>query len=170
MTSFALFLVRRLLGIVVLVWAVTLAAFGLFRAGGASPASRVQIDTQLGQGEPAAWQYFHYVLRLLHGNLGESLTVGLSVNTVLWRALPPTLSLMIGGMVLWLAEHGPGGATGHVRYILGTGGSGPGSALARPAPSERPSSQASSSASVPLIGPASAAAPLSWNERPVSVA
>jgi peptide/nickel transport system permease protein len=101
-TSFALFLVRRLLGIVVLVWAVTLAAFGLFRAGGASPASRVQIDTQLGQGEPAAWQYFHYVLRLLHGNLGESLTVGLSVNTVLWRALPPTLSLMIGGMVLWL--------------------------------------------------------------------
>jgi peptide/nickel transport system permease protein len=62
----------------------------------------VQIDTQLGQGEPAGWQYFHYVLRLLHGNLGESLTVGLSVNTVLWRALPPTLSLMIGGMVLWL--------------------------------------------------------------------
>jgi peptide/nickel transport system permease protein len=26
----------------------------------------------------------------------------LSVNTLLWRALPPTLSLMIGGMILWL--------------------------------------------------------------------
>jgi peptide/nickel transport system permease protein len=39
---------------------------------------------------------------LLHGNFGESLTVGLPVSTVLWRALPPTLSLMIGGMVLWL--------------------------------------------------------------------
>jgi peptide/nickel transport system permease protein len=101
-TSFALFLVRRLLGIVVLVWAVTLAAFGLFRAGGASPASDTQINAQLGQGEPAAWQYFHYLLLLLHGNLGESLTVGLSVNTILWRALPPTLSLMIGGMALWL--------------------------------------------------------------------
>ncbi len=39
---------------------------------------------------------------MLHGNFGESLTVGLPVSTVLWRALPPTLSLMIGGMVLWL--------------------------------------------------------------------
>jgi peptide/nickel transport system permease protein len=39
---------------------------------------------------------------LLHGNLGDSLTLGLSVNTLLRRALPPTLSLMIGGMILWL--------------------------------------------------------------------
>jgi peptide/nickel transport system permease protein len=101
-TSFALFLVRRLLGIVVVVWAVTLAAFGLFRAGVPSPSVQAQINQQLGLGEPATWQYFHYLLRLLHGNLGETLTVGLSVNTVLWRALPPTLSLMIGGMILWL--------------------------------------------------------------------
>jgi peptide/nickel transport system permease protein len=100
-TSFALFVVRRLLGIVALVWAVTLAAFVLFRMV-PSPAAEAQINQQLGLGEPAAWQYVHYLLRLLHGNLGESLTVGLSVNTLLWRALPPTLSLMIGGMVLWL--------------------------------------------------------------------
>jgi peptide/nickel transport system permease protein len=101
--GFVLFLFRRLLGIAVLVWAVTLAAFGLFRVGVPSPATTAQINAQLGQGESASWQYFHYLLRLLHGNLGESLTVGLSVNTLLWRALPPTLSLMIGGMVLWLA-------------------------------------------------------------------
>jgi peptide/nickel transport system permease protein len=101
-TSFALFLTRRLLGIAVLVWVVTLAAFGLFRAGVPSPAADAQINAQLGPGEPATWQYFHYLLRLLHGNLGESLTVGLPVSTVLWRALPPTLSLMIGGMILWL--------------------------------------------------------------------
>jgi len=49
---------------------------------------------------------------LLHGNLGESLTVGLSVNTVLRRALPPTLSLMIGGMVLWLVSGITVGAIG----------------------------------------------------------
>lgn len=101
MVSFALFLFRRLLGIVVLVWVVTLAAFGLFRLV-PSPATYVQINAQVGPGEPAAWQYFHYLLRLLHGNFGESLTVGLPVSTVLWRALPPTLSLMIGGTVLWL--------------------------------------------------------------------
>lgn len=102
MTSFALFLLRRLLGIAILVWAVTLAAFGLFRVGVPSPAADAQINAQLGLGEPASWQYLHYLLRLLHGNLGETLTVGLSVDTLLWRGLPPTLSLMIGGMILWL--------------------------------------------------------------------
>jgi peptide/nickel transport system permease protein len=101
-TGFALFLIRRLLGIVILVWLVTLAAFGLFRLGVPSELADVQIDAQLGRGEPASWQYAHYLLRLLHGDLGQSLTVGLSVDTVLWRALPPTLSLLIGGMLLWL--------------------------------------------------------------------
>ncbi len=103
MTRFALFLVRRLLGIAVLVWAVTLTAFGLMRVGVPSPSTDAQINAQLGAGEPASWQYFHYLLRLLHGNLGDSLTVGLPVSTVLWRALPPTLSLIVGGMIVWLA-------------------------------------------------------------------
>ena len=102
-TSFALFMLRRLLGIVVLVWVVTLAAFVLFRLGVPSQLADTQINAQLGRGAPASWQYAHYLLRLLHGNLGQSLVVGLSVNTVLWRALPPTLSLLIGGLLLWLA-------------------------------------------------------------------
>jgi len=86
----------------VLVWVVTLAAFALFRIAVPSGLADVQINAQLGQGEPAWWQYTHYLLRLLHGNLGQSLTVGVSVDQLLWRALPPTLSLVIGGMVLWL--------------------------------------------------------------------
>ncbi len=100
--SFALFLLRRLLAIVVLVWAVTLAAFGLFRVGVKSPATTAQINAQLGAGEPAPVQYLHYLLRLLHGNLGQTLTVGVPVDNLLSQALPPTLSLIIGGMVLWL--------------------------------------------------------------------
>jgi peptide/nickel transport system permease protein len=102
MKAFMLVLFRRLLGIAVLVWAVTLAAFALYRAGLATPAVNADINAQLGQGEPATWQYAHYIARLLHGNFGQSQTVGLSVNTVLWRALPPTVSLMIGAMILWL--------------------------------------------------------------------
>ena len=102
MVGFALFLARRLLGIAVLVWVTTLVAFGLFRLGVPSQLADGQIDAQLGQGEPASWQYAHYLLRLLHGNLGGSITVGLPVDTVLSRALPPTLSLMIGGILLWL--------------------------------------------------------------------
>lgn len=113
--SFALFLLRRLLGIAVLVWVVTLAAFGLFRAGVPSPVVTAQLNVQLGRGEPASWQYLHYLLRLLHGNLGQSLTVGLPVNTVLWRALPPTLSLMTGGMILWLVMGVLAGAVSALR-------------------------------------------------------
>ena len=102
MVGFAVFLVRRLLGIAVLVWLTTLVAFGLFRLGVPSQLADGQIDAQLGPGEPASWQYVHYLLRLLHGNLGGSITVGLPVDTVLARALPPTLSLIIGGILLWL--------------------------------------------------------------------
>jgi peptide/nickel transport system permease protein len=103
MASFALFVVRRLLGIAALVWLSTLAAFGLFHAGVPNRAADAQINAQLGPGQPVTWQYLHYLGRLLHGDLGQSLIQGLSVNALLWRALPPTLSLMIGGLVLWLA-------------------------------------------------------------------
>lgn len=100
---FALFLVRRLLAIVVLTWVTTLAAFGLFRVGVENPATTAQVNAQLGVGEPASVQYLHYLLRLLHGDLGQTLIVGVSVDHLLAQALPPTLSLIVGGMVLWLA-------------------------------------------------------------------
>ncbi len=102
MAGFARFLLRRLLGIIVLVWATTVAAFVLLRVGPPSPGMEAEISQQLGAGQSATWQYVHYLQRLLHGNLGVSLTVGLPVDTVLREALPPTLSLMIGGTVLWL--------------------------------------------------------------------
>jgi peptide/nickel transport system permease protein len=100
--SFALFLLRRLIAIVILAWVITLAAFWLFRVGVESPATTAQINSQLGAGEPAPVQYLRYLLRLLHGNLGQTLTVGVSVGNLLSQALAPTLSLIIGGMVLWL--------------------------------------------------------------------
>jgi peptide/nickel transport system permease protein len=101
--GFALFLGRRLLGIAVLAWAVTVVAFAIFRVAVVGELADVEINAQLGAGEPAWVQYFHYLLHLLHGNLGATETVGLSVDELLWRALPPTLSLVIGGMALWLA-------------------------------------------------------------------
>lgn len=99
---FALFLIRRLLAIVVLALAVTAAAFTLFRVAGLRPATIVQINTQLGQGEPAPVQYLHYIQRMLHGNLGQTMVIGLPVDTALRQALPATLSLIVGGMILWL--------------------------------------------------------------------
>jgi peptide/nickel transport system permease protein len=99
---FALFLIRRLVAIAVLALAVTAAAFTLFRVAGLRPATVAQINGQLGPGEPAAVQYLHYVQNLLHGDLGQTMVIGLPVDTALRQALPATLSLIIGGMVVWL--------------------------------------------------------------------
>jgi peptide/nickel transport system permease protein len=100
--ALARFLLRRLLGIAVLAWAATAATFALLRVGIPNPGIDAAISRQLGPGQPAVWQYFHYLQHLLHGNLGQSLVQPVSVNTILGQAIPPTLSLMAGGMVLWL--------------------------------------------------------------------
>ncbi|HKR71159.1 MAG TPA: ABC transporter permease [Streptosporangiaceae bacterium] len=98
---FAFFLIRRLLAIVVLALAVTAAAFTLFRVAGLRPATIAQINAQLGPGDPAT-QYLRYLQMLLHGDLGQTMVIGLPVNTALHQGLPATLSLIIGGMILWL--------------------------------------------------------------------
>lgn len=112
---FGLFLLKRLLATAVLAWLVTLGAFAFFQIGVESPATTAQIKAQLGAGEPTPVQYLHYLQRLLHGNFGQSLSVGLPVSHVLWQALPPTLSLMIGGMVLWLVIGTLAGIVGALR-------------------------------------------------------
>ena len=115
MAGFGRFLLRRLLGIIVLVWATTVAAFVLLRVGPPSRAMEAQISQQLGAGQPASWQYVHYLQRLLHGNLGVSLSEGVSVDSIVHNALPPTLSLMVGGTVLWLAAGMLAGAVSALR-------------------------------------------------------
>jgi peptide/nickel transport system permease protein len=115
MTGLTVFLLKRLTGIAVIAWAASLATFVLFRAGVPNPVIDAQISRQLGPGQPVTWQYVHYLGRLLHGNLGESLTLPVSVDTLLREALPPTVSLMIGGMVLWLAVGILAGTVGALR-------------------------------------------------------
>jgi peptide/nickel transport system permease protein len=47
-------------------------------------------------------QYWHFLDRLLHGNLGYSFFTQQSVNTMIGQDLPPTASLVVGGVILWL--------------------------------------------------------------------
>ena len=100
-------------GIVVL-WAVSLGAFLLFftrpalsvarQMAGKEPtaAELQQITRQLGLNQPIVVQYWHFLDRLLHGNLGYSYANGESVNTILAQDLPRTASVVVGGVVLWL--------------------------------------------------------------------
>ncbi len=108
------FLIRRILTGLVVLWLVATAAFLLFFARptatvarqlagrAATPQVLAGVTRNLGLDQPITVQYWHFLDHLLHGNLGFSYYTGESVNTMLRQDLPPTASLVIGGMILWL--------------------------------------------------------------------
>src|SRR5579859_1095867 len=111
--AFLTFLIRRLLLGIIVMWFVTVATFLLFFVAPQDPARLLAgknptpqtiaaINARLGLNQPLIVQYGHYVDRLVHGNLGTSFVNGSSVNTILKQDLPPTLSLLVGGVILWL--------------------------------------------------------------------
>jgi peptide/nickel transport system permease protein len=108
------FLIRRILTGIVVIWLVATGAFFLFFARpvntvarqlaghAATPQVINTVINNLGLNQPIMVQYWHYIDNLLHGNLGYSYFNQESVNTMLKQDLPPTISLVIGGLVLWL--------------------------------------------------------------------
>ena len=68
----------------------------------ATPQVIQEVITNLGLNQPIMTQYWHFINGLLHGNLGYSYFNQESVNTMLKQDLPPTLSLVVGGVVIWL--------------------------------------------------------------------
>ncbi len=108
------FLIRRILTGIVVLWLVASAAFLLFFARPvatvarqlagreATPAVINQVIKDLGLNDPIAVQYWHFIDRLLHGNLGHSYFTQESVNTMIKQDLPPTVSVVVGGVILWL--------------------------------------------------------------------
>jgi peptide/nickel transport system permease protein len=112
--TIARFLIRRILTGIVVLWLVATATFLLFFARPvatvarqlagreATPAVINQVIKELGLNQPIAVQYWHYLDNLLHGNLGYSYFTQESVNTMVKQDLPPTASVVIGGLILWL--------------------------------------------------------------------
>jgi peptide/nickel transport system permease protein len=108
------FMIRRIIGGIVVVWLVATAAFLLFFARpvdivahqlagrAATPDVINEVIRNLGLNQPIAVQYWHFLDNLVHGNLGFSYYTGESVNTMLKQDLPPTGSLVLGGVILWL--------------------------------------------------------------------
>jgi len=108
------YLIRRLLTGLVVVWLVATLTFFLFFARpvytvarqvaghAATPQVIQEAINNLGLNQPIMTQYWHFLNQLVHGNLGYSFYTGESVNTMLKQDLPPTISLVIGAMVLWL--------------------------------------------------------------------
>jgi peptide/nickel transport system permease protein len=108
------FLVRRILTGIVVVWLVATGAFFLFFARpvatvahqlaghAATPQVINEVIANLGLNQPIMVQYWHFLDGLLHGNLGFSYYNQEPVTTMLKQDLPPTISLVIGGVILWL--------------------------------------------------------------------
>lgn len=108
------FLIRRALTGIVVLWAVASGTFFLFFARPvqtvahqlagrtATPAVIQNVINQLGLNQPIMTQYWHFLGRLVHGNLGYSFFTQQSVNTMIKQDLPPTASLVVGGVILWL--------------------------------------------------------------------
>jgi peptide/nickel transport system permease protein len=108
------FLIRRVVAGIIVLWVVSLGTFLLFftrpalsvarsMAGKEPTAAQLhQITRQLGLDQPITSQYWHFLVRLLHGNLGYSYANSEPVTTILSQDLPRTASVVVGGVVLWL--------------------------------------------------------------------
>jgi peptide/nickel transport system permease protein len=104
------FVVRRLLWAVLLVFVVTLITFVMFfvlpsnsrnvkrNELGFEPALPTQFNVRGSFPE----QYGHFLSEIVHGSLGRSTRSREPVSTVIRRTLPVTVSLLAGGTVFWL--------------------------------------------------------------------
>jgi peptide/nickel transport system permease protein len=109
------FLIRRILSGIVVLWLVATLAFFLFFArnpaivaralGGRAASSAVlaEITRRLGLNQPILTQYWHFLDRTVHFNLGVSyFSGGEPVSTIVSQDIPRTASVLVGGVVLWL--------------------------------------------------------------------
>lgn len=98
------FVLRRFLWAIVLLWLVTLFSFGLLHlipgnpavvlAGvGAKPAQVAALERSLGLNQSLAVQYWKYLVGLVHLNFGRSATTGDAVSTDLAHYFPATIEL-----------------------------------------------------------------------------
>src|SRR5215470_15375160 len=105
----AAFILRRLGQAILVMLAVGLIAFALFRFVGdpvlfmlgqdATPEDRVRVTQQLGLDQPFYVQYARFVERALQGEFGLSLRQGRPVATLLKERLPATLELATSAAV-----------------------------------------------------------------------
>ncbi len=108
------YLLRRILQAIAVVLLVTVIVFILLRLlpGGparailgqqATPAQVTAFNHEQGYDQSIVVQYGHYLVRLLHGNLGYSFKLNQSVTSLLAQRLPKTLLLTVLATVVALA-------------------------------------------------------------------
>lgn len=68
----------------------------------ATPAQIASLDRQLGLDDPLPVQFGHYLLRVLHADLGTSINLHVSVLSLIGGALPNTIQLGVAALLITL--------------------------------------------------------------------
>ncbi len=108
------FLILRILQGILVLWLITVAVFALFfvvpsnvartLAGRqATPRTIHLINHRLGLDQPILKQYWDFISKAFHGDLGYDYYHQIPVTHIMAQALPITLSLAIGAAVIWMA-------------------------------------------------------------------
>ena len=106
---------KRLASGIVVLWVISVAVFALFfiapndvaqKIAGrqATPLTVALVTKRLGLNRPILDQYGSFAWQLLHGNLGYSYYNSEPVLSLIGSRIGVTISLVLGGAVLWLAD------------------------------------------------------------------
>ena len=107
----ARYLVARLASSVALFFAITLFVFVAFFAFPTNNGGRFGTNRESYRSSSLPHAYGHYVWKLVrHGDLGRSYADREAVTTRVFRAVPVTLSLVLGGLLVWVLIAIPLGA------------------------------------------------------------
>lgn len=109
----AAFFIRRVLFGLLVLWIISVVVFVMFFVAPHDPARLIAgrqasaseilaIRRNLGLDQPLLSQYFSWIGKLLHGNLGFSYRGSVPVRDLLASRLPVTASLAFGAAVIWL--------------------------------------------------------------------
>jgi peptide/nickel transport system permease protein len=106
-------LIRRLVSGIIVLWIISVAVFTLFfiaphnvaraiAGRQATPQTVADVAARLGLNRPILDQYGSFAWNLLHGNLGYSYYNSEAVTSLIDSRIGVTISLTLGGAVLWL--------------------------------------------------------------------
>jgi peptide/nickel transport system permease protein len=108
------FILRRLVYLAFVLVIITFITYVIFFAGNASglaaryagrdasPQDIKDASIRLGLNHGFFYQYWHYLIGLLHGSFGLDFQNAVPINSEIARAIPVTASLVLGAAVLWL--------------------------------------------------------------------
>jgi dipeptide transport system permease protein len=127
--------IPSLIGVVIVTFLLTRALPGdpaaYFAGPAATPQAIQEVRVKLGLDKPLIDQFGHYVVDLVHGNLGTSLTTGQSVASELRNRLPASAELTLLGLIVSiviavplgiLAATKPNSLVDHACRIVSTAG------------------------------------------------